>query len=332
MKIWAILGAHRGDNNQVLALAEALGLPYERKQLTYNHLRHLGPRILGATFSSLTPMSRTLILDGEPDVTISTGHRSVPVVQALRKRSNGRIRSVHVNYPRISPAKFDLVVATPEYPIPDQPGLLRIPFALTRIERDPDTNGEFWDTHASPRRLFIVGGPTLYWKLHVKTVLAAVDELLAAAREGGGCLLVIGSPRTPRHVLAAVESRIAHGNVFATICPVGGPPGYKALLAAADMITVTADSVAMVSDAIAANKPVGLVPIFPSALGWIAMRLWDRLRPGRRLPPRDLRFFWRTLELATLVGTVREPRHGVVPHLISIVAARVRTVLKIDDS
>jgi hypothetical protein len=28
-RIWALLGAHAGDNNQVLALAEELGLPFE---------------------------------------------------------------------------------------------------------------------------------------------------------------------------------------------------------------------------------------------------------------------------------------------------------------
>ena len=28
LRVWALLGPHRGDNNQVLALAEALGLPF----------------------------------------------------------------------------------------------------------------------------------------------------------------------------------------------------------------------------------------------------------------------------------------------------------------
>src|SRR5262249_18279001 len=108
MKVWAILGAHQGDNNQVLALAEALGGPFTRKQLTYNRWRHLGPRILGASLRSLTKRSRTSVSRDLPDLTISTGHRSVAVVQALRARSPGMVRSVHVGYPRISPGKFDL--------------------------------------------------------------------------------------------------------------------------------------------------------------------------------------------------------------------------------
>jgi len=43
MRVWAILGARQGDNNQVLALAETLGVPFEIKQLDYNRWRHLGP-------------------------------------------------------------------------------------------------------------------------------------------------------------------------------------------------------------------------------------------------------------------------------------------------
>ena len=33
------------------------------------------------------------------------------------------MRAVHLGYPRISPKHFDLVVPTPEYPVPDAPGL-----------------------------------------------------------------------------------------------------------------------------------------------------------------------------------------------------------------
>ena len=131
-KIWALLGAHQGDNNQVLALAEAIGLPFERKQLTYNRWRHLGPNLLGASFRSLRRSSRAALGGELPDLTISTGHRSVAPVQLLRERSGGTVRSIHVGYPRISPEKFDLVIATPEYPIHEHPNLLRIPFALTR--------------------------------------------------------------------------------------------------------------------------------------------------------------------------------------------------------
>ena len=85
-RVWALLGPHRGDNNQVIALAEALGLPFEEKKLSYNGWRRIPPSLLGATFRSVESHARAQIERQPPDLTISTGLRSVPVVRELRRR------------------------------------------------------------------------------------------------------------------------------------------------------------------------------------------------------------------------------------------------------
>src|SRR3954447_8022119 len=92
-RVWALLGPHRGDNNQILALAEALGLPFEEKWLKYNQLRRLQPALLGATFASVKAGYREQLEGEPPDLTISTGHRSVPVVRELKRRSGDRTRT-----------------------------------------------------------------------------------------------------------------------------------------------------------------------------------------------------------------------------------------------
>ena len=90
----------------------------------------------------------------------------------------------------------------------------------------------------------------------------------------------------------------------------GSPPGYASLLAAAETIRVTADSVAMVSDSIWTGRPLALVPVKASTLGRTAMAPSDGI--GRRLYPHDLRKFWRTLAdigistQLSLPGTLRE--------------------------
>ena len=48
-RIWVLLGARTGDNNQALALAEALGLPFETKQLDYNRLQALSEWLPGTS-------------------------------------------------------------------------------------------------------------------------------------------------------------------------------------------------------------------------------------------------------------------------------------------
>lgn len=327
MKIWAILGAHRGDNNQVLALAEALGRPFERKQLDYNRWRHLQPRLLGATLRSLRQESRDLIAGDPPDLTISTGHRSVPVVQALRRRSAGKLRSIHVGYPRISPDHFELVVATPEYPIPDHPNLMRIPFALTPSRADPLPDGKFLEMYPAPRRVLILGGPTLYWRLKPSHVAKGLERLFEVAEHEGGSVLVVGSPRTPPNLLACVKALVGEARVPTGLVSIEGPPSYGSLLASADSLFVTADSVAMVSDAIATGRPVGLIPVRPTVAGRLTMSLLDRLQPGRRVPPRDLRYFWEALANDGLVGTVDAPRSRGAPNVNQIAAKRVEALL-----
>jgi mitochondrial fission protein ELM1 len=328
-RVWALLGPHRGDNNQVLALAEALGLPFELKSLSYNVLRRVPPALLGATFASVAAASRPQVEGEPPDLTISTGLRSVPVVRELKRRSGGRTRTVHLGYPRISPRHFDLVVPTPEYPVPDAPNVLRIPFALTphaaRVIAQSDR--ALLNAYPQPRRLFLIGGPTLYWQLPIDQMVAAVRRLLARAEADGGSVLALGSPRTPVELLAAVRGTLESSSVPFLFEPGDGPPAYPAVIEAADEIFVTADSVAMVADAVMTGKPVGLVPIAKSRFGKVVMGMMDRLRPGKRLRPRDLRFFWAALQAEGFGGTLEAPKASSPPDYAELVAKRVRRLL-----
>jgi mitochondrial fission protein ELM1 len=333
IRVWALLGAHRGDNNQILALARALDLEFAEIPLSYNWLRLLPPALLGATFASLDEESRTLVGGEPPDLVISTGLRSVPVVRELKRRSGGRMRAVHLGYPRISPRHFDLVVSTPEYPVPDAPNVLRIPFALTPHRERPveRSDRELLNAFPRPRRLMLIGGPTLYWRLSSDGLTAAVRQLLSSAETEGGSILAVGSPRTPAGLLGAIHTTLQSSPVPFMFEPGDGPPAYPALIEAADEIFVTADSVAMVADAVTTGKPVGIVPIDKSRLGRALMFVMDRLRPGRHLRPRDLRFFWAALRREGFGGSLDQPRASNPPDYLAEVAMRVRRLLGLAD-
>jgi mitochondrial fission protein ELM1 len=331
LRIWALLGPHRGDNNQILALAEALGLPFEEKHLGYNQLRRVPPALLGATFASLDQQSRRLVEGEPPDLTVSTGLRSVPVVRELKRRSGQRMRAIHLGFPRIHPKHFDLVVTTPEYPVPDATNVVRIPFALTphRAREVDQSDRDLLAAYPQPRRLLLLGGPTLYWQLRAGDVARAVRELLDVQRTRGGSLLAVGSPRTPVEVLTAVRQTLESSSAPFLFEPGDGPPAYPALIESADEIFVTADSVAMVADAVTTGKAVGLIPIAKSGFGAVAMAVMDRLRPGKRLYPRDLRFFWAALRQEGFGGTLEEPRASSPPDYSAEVAQRVRRLLEL---
>jgi mitochondrial fission protein ELM1 len=237
---------------------------------------------------------------------------------------------VHLGYPRVYPRHFDLVVPTPEYPVPDSPNVFRIPFALTphRTRSVEQSDRDLLSAYPRPRRLFLMGGPTLYWELPVDQMIAATQRLLDASRVDGGSILAVGSPRTPVELLAGIRQTLEASSVPFLFEPGDGPPAYPALIEAADEIFVTADSVAMTADAVMTGKPVGLVSIAKSSVGRFVMRVTDRLRPGRRLRPRDLRFFWAALQQEGFGGTLEKPASSHPPDYAELIAERVRRLLE----
>jgi hypothetical protein len=61
------------------------------------------------------------------------------------------------------------------------------------------------------------------------------------------------------------------------------------------------------------------------------MALMDRLRPGKRLFPRDLRFFWAALEEHGFAGTIDAPKASGPPDYAKMVAEKVRQLLAQPD-
>lgn len=219
-------------------------------------------------------------------------------MRMLRRRSSGRTRSIHVGFPRVSPGHFDLVIATPQYPIRDHAKLMRIPYALTRAATSSADPGDraLLATLPQPRRLLLVGGPNLYWRIDEPRLLGVLRDMLEEAEKSGGSVLVTISPRTPGRLKLAIAQALDKSNAPTLLSAPGNRPTYPSLLESADSMLVTADSVSMISDAIWTGKPLAIVPVAKSAVGRVAMALSDWVRPGRRLYPQDLRFFWRALD------------------------------------
>lgn len=304
-RIWVLLGEKVGDNNQLLALAEGLGLPFETRPMRYNLGRAVPPRYLGATLRTLAADSRRWLEPPWPDLVLAIGRRSVPVARWLRKASGGGARLVLVGHPRVDPEQFDLVLTTHQYPVPRKGNVTVLPLAMSRL-RDPgpptDSEHAWLAKLPRPRLLLALGGPTKYWDLDPEQIAGHVRTLLERARRKGGTVIAIGSRRTPAPVIEAVRAQLGTEGRIAD----DASPRFSLLMSDADEIFVTADSVSMLSEAIQTGKPVGMVPISLSAKGR-RMIGEDGGNPSGR---RDLRRIWRALAESGLVGTVEEPVAG----------------------
>jgi uncharacterized protein len=304
--VWVLLGPHRGDNHQVLALAEGLGVPYRPIQMRYHWWAHVPAALRSVTVDQLHPEARAEIAPSWPSLVIGIGQRSVPVARYIKRASGGRTTIVRLGDPMVSPRFFDLVITTTQYAVRGAENVVRMPVTITNPPVLPDAAEERWlESFPRPRRLIALGGATSLWQLRASTIAGVAETLLAKADREGGSVIAVTSPRTSSNLAAAARAELG------SLAVVDGDfPRYNALLSAADEIHVTGDSVSMLSEAVASGKPVGLIPLDPNPIGQL-IRMIEAIR-GRPFRIRDLTKFWNDLTARGLVGSVEQPRRGVL--------------------
>ena len=303
--VWVLLGPHRGDNNQVLALAKALGLPFRTIRMRYRWFAHLPAVCRAVTIAQLDPQAQREIRPPWPSLVLGIGQRSAPVARYIQRQSGGRAKIVRLGDPMVSHRLFDLVITTTQYAVRDGDNVIRLPITLTNQgETRPNKLEERWlQSFAHPRRLMVIGGKTSLWRFDTDVVGNAIQALKRRTELDGGSVIAVTSPRTSSSLIAAAQAALGES---AVVC---GPfPSYGALLHAADEIHVTGDSVSMLSDAIASGKPVGLIPLETDILQKVLR--WAGNVRGRPFRVRELDKFWTDLQRRGLVGTVEEPRRG----------------------
>ncbi len=321
--VWILLGNRQGDNNQLIALAEALGLPYERKRLTYNRLRHIA-FLRGQRLMYLTRKARQTLAPPWPEVVIGLGYDSMPVSRYVRRRSGGRTRLVQIGNPRTSLDDIDLDITTPQYSLKPAANVLALPFPVgnpARMGTPTDEEEEWLRAFPRPRRLIAVGGSTRQWKIDNSELDRTIRHLQDQRASDGGSVIAVTSRRTPPNVVRLLETRLTDE----TDACVNDFPRFPVLLAQCDECYVTADSVSMLSEAILTGKPVGMIPIGRSWRGkvghWLRERGWN-LRSNA-----DLSRFWRYLAINNLVGGVDSPVASEVNDTVATAVNAVRRMI-----
>lgn len=319
-RIWVLLGHRRGDNNQLLALAEGLRLPFETRTLAYRKFWPILLKLLPTRPDLLTSGARRNLQPPWPDLVIGIGRRSVAVARWIRAASGGRTKIVRLGNPRADAKLFDLVITTPQYPVKGQGNVLNLPVSMGRYGKalKPTNEEENWlGEMPRPHLLVSVGGKTRYWALQDEALATAVKRLADKARSASGSLIVATSPRTPPSAIEAIVRSGAECEIVAD-----GQVRYPVLLADADEHYVTAESVSMISEAVLTGKPVGLIPVDLDDEGQRELGTNDF--SGSK---RDVRRFWTELQSKGLVGTIDEPTAGTVEDPVETAVAAVKNLL-----
>jgi len=323
-RVWLLIGHRRGDNNQVLALGEALGLPFETRTMTYKWLARLRMRLFRSDVGHLTSSARRWLEPPWPDLVIGIGRRTVPVARWINQQNGGRTKLVRLGHPRAPNEWFDLVISTRQYPVPDGENVVTLPLAMNRFRKAPEptqAEREWLDARPRPHLLLSLGGPAAMWRLDNAALHLAATKLARRAETRGGTLIVVGSPRTPPDAWDVVRTGLGESQATAIVAK--NEVRYPVLLSDADEHHVTADSVSMISEAVMTGKPVGLIPVEPDSRG--RRRIRGRAPEVTRM--RDPRRFWVDVQARGLVGTVDEPKAGRFEDPVETAVTAVRTGL-----
>lgn len=260
-RVWLLLGSKAGDNNQVQALAEALGWPHEEKNLRYRHTELLSNVLLPPNLYGIRRGTARSLAPPWPDLVISAGRRNEPVARWIKKQTGGRTRIVHLGRPWASPGAFDLVITTPQYRVPPAPNVLLNELPLHRISRAALARARtLWAPRLAslprPRIAVLIGGHSGPFTFDVATARRLGQAVQALADEMHASVMISTSRRTPPAAAAAVHDCLSAPTHTYLWTPAAEHNPYFAYLAVADAVVVTGESMSMLAEACATAKPV----------------------------------------------------------------------------
>ncbi|WP_434946284.1 mitochondrial fission ELM1 family protein [Luteimonas sp. SDU82] len=255
-QIWALSDGRAGNARQAEALAAALGGPTRTLQLAPRApWRWAAPRAL--------PGARAAFGSGfgddqatPPSLAIGCGRQAALATRLLRRCGAA---AVQILDPRIDPRHWDVVVV-PEHDGLDGPNVVQLLGSLHPVDDDwlSRARAQFpqFALLPGPRTALLLGGPTGNAPFDAAGLEAVLDRLERLRAAEGGSVLATVSRRTPPALAARLRQRLAS---VPGLCWTGTQDGanpYPGLLAWADRIVCSPDSVNMVSEACATGAPV----------------------------------------------------------------------------
>lgn len=271
-EVWALTSYRAGETSQILALATALAdsLQTNWQKIDIDYRPCAGP----AGLLRLTTLigSATRPVGPWPRFLISASLRNEPICRWIRQASGGHTRLIFLGRTWAEVRHFDLVVATPQYRLDAAVNVLENPLTLHQVtmaalrQAERDFSSRYGHSDGLKVGVLLGGnsGPYRFDGAYAGRLASQLNEFAAGRRV---CFLVSSSSRTPDGFLAQLKGHLQGQHDIHDWGDPGENP-YSGILAWSDAIVVTADSIAMVSEAVATGKRVLLSePSMASTIG-----------------------------------------------------------------
>ncbi len=254
---WVITDGKAGMVVQARGVADALGLAVEMKQVTPTGLY----RVI-APWGPVNPAERfgapdSVFAPPWPQVAIATGRASIPYIRALKRRAGAATLTVVLQDPRTSTRVADLIWV----PAHDRRQGANVMTTLTSPHVfSPQRLAELRRTQPpeiaalpGPRVAVILGGKNGVYRF-TDADDDRLEKSLKALADLGASFMITPSRRSHRRLIRAVET--ATRDRPRLLWDGAGNNPYADMLAHADVLVVTADSVNMTGEACATGRPV----------------------------------------------------------------------------
>lgn len=259
---WTLTPGPVAFRKQTAGIAQALSLNFEEKQVKRSKPWCWLPKNwTGGALKQLQPGSDRLTAPW-PDVVISSGQHTIPYALAIRKASEDYCTLIHIQKPAVAFHHFDAIIA-PEHDHAQGDNVLQTLGATHDVTQAALAKAieefapRFKPFKAPFCSVFIGGSSKQYTLTHAHTATLA-NTIINLAKRYPGTILVSGSRRTGQENMTYLARRFKdYTNIF-LYNNVGKNP-YLGMLALAEKIIVTDDSVSMISEACYTGKPVYLL-------------------------------------------------------------------------
>jgi uncharacterized protein len=305
VRVLVLSSGKAGHEANCRGVAEALGAPYA--------VRVVAPRPLFARLSPYGPIdprdrpgkAGSIFPQPFAQIVIACGRVTAPYIRAIKRAAGSDVFTVFLQDPRFGRDGIDLiwapehdgltgrnVIATLTSPHPFSPARL----AAARATPDPRIAAL-----PGPRAAIVLGGPSGghdFSPGDVARLASAVETIVAA----GFSAMVTPSRRTPPELIRAAREGLGAAPAF--VWDGTGANPYAQMLAHADAILVTGDSVNMVGEATATGAPVYVFEPSGGVGGKVARYIdaLERLGAVRRFAGRLDRFAYEPIDSSQAIA------------------------------
>jgi mitochondrial fission protein ELM1 len=256
LRTWLFTDGAAGNVRQAEALAAGLGVSTASFEVEVRApWRWLAPRWVPSNL-------RSLGIDATPpwpQLAIGCGRHGALALRTLKRLAGASLRTIQILDPRIDPAAFDLVV------VPAHDALRATNVIVTQGALHPVDDAwlararQEWSALGAlpgPRTAVLLGGSNRALTLDQAYWRGLATKLGQWIHRDGGSLLLTTSRRSPDWLRDAARAEFGDAPGVQWHGPDDGPNPYAGMLAWADRIVVTPDSINLLSEACATAVPV----------------------------------------------------------------------------